>query len=228
MAGSETCIVFVFIIAFSGVELSSADNQPNSNNLTAKRAKLAAAPLVRLPDPSSPRAALPCCAAPALLSCQAAQVPHPLHPAPQVDPAILAARGDILLPGSASVLTFSGTVPPRGHHYQGEQGEEAVVTWNPDTGAMFGSLRSGGRAFSLEHCGTGHAWLEYDVESFEKADNRSSHDFMVETVEHSLDSQPPTTAEDDTTMAEFSVMVYYTRQVAEITPDIPGFVDQVK
>jgi hypothetical protein len=93
---------------------------------------------------------------------------------------------------------------------------------------MFGSLRSGGRALSLEHCGTGHAWLEYDVESFEKADNRSSHDFMVETVEHSLDSLPPTAAEDDTTMAEFSVMVYYTRQVAEITPDIPGFVDQVK
>jgi hypothetical protein len=93
---------------------------------------------------------------------------------------------------------------------------------------MFGSLRSGGRAFGLEHCGAGHAWLEYDVELFEKSDNHSSHDSMVETVEHSHDSLPPTAAEDDTTMAEFSVMIYFTRQLAEITPDIPGFVDQVK
>ena len=42
-----------------------------------------------------------------------------------------------------------------------------------------------------------------------------------------MDGDVPEVATDGTTMAEYSVMIYYTPQFARITKDIPGFLDQV-
>ena len=172
--------------------------------------------LVSLLDPDSKRRPSPCCSAPSLLSCQEALV----------DSSLFTSRADILLPGTTTTFTFSNTIPPHGHHYTSSAGGEATITLNPGTGNMFGAVKTGGRAFSLENCGAGHVWIEYNQTSFESEDERfemkEEEDNRGATKDNMFEA-----ASDSTTMVEFSVMIYYTRQFAAVTPDIPGFVDQV-
>ena len=60
--------------------------------------------------------------------------------------------------------------------------------------------------------------MEYNVQEFQEEDSQVLQNFQVDDVEGTADT---------TTMIEYSVMVYYTPQMAKITPDIRGFVDQV-
>ena len=170
-------------------------------------------PLLTFPSSEDDRSPSPCCLAPALLSCL------PVLPSPS----LLTSRTPLLLPGSPSPFTFSHPLPPRGLHYRGGEGEEATLSLSPDNSSVWGSLRIQERVWSLERCGEeGHAWLEYDVEQW-------SHEEEVEEEELVEDQRADNSMveEDTTTIAEFSVMVYYTPQMAEITPDLPGYVDQV-
>ena len=64
-------------------------------------------------------------------------------------------------------FTFSNDIEPHGLVYKNEAGDEAVITFNEDTGNMFGSVKtSDGRSFAIEKCAGGHVIKEYDVASF--------------------------------------------------------------
>ena len=120
------------------------------------------------------------------------------------------------------MFTFTGLVPPSGYHYMSEEGDEALITVNTATGSMFGSMKSQGRSFVLEHCTNDHFWIEYDTKTFEEEQGDDIHEAGPPP-----DGMGSDALEDDGAVAEFSVMIYYTAQFAAITPDIAGFVDQV-
>ena len=161
-----------------------------------------------------------CCRDKNLLSCQPAMV----------DADILVRKEDIVLVDV--VLSFKSTVPPNGYVYQSPAGDEAVITLNKATGNMFGNFEtSTGRSFSLERCSSGHTWKEFNVTSFKDEDDSSSEELADEEVESRKSRKMAELiklgAEDRTTPATYSVMFYYTPDFAAITPDIPGFIDQV-
>ena len=91
-------------------------------------------------QPASERSV--CCRGPLILSCHLATV----------DSRVFTSRTDILLPGTDHVFSFINAVPPNGQHYTSTEGDEATLTLNPRTGSMFGTMKSGERAFNLEHC----------------------------------------------------------------------------
>ena len=79
-----------------------------------------------------------CCSDDNLLTCQNALV----------DPQILETKEDIML--ADVVVSFKSTVAPNGFVYQSPVGDEAVITFNEDTGNMFGSFKTtSGRSFSF-------------------------------------------------------------------------------
>jgi len=155
-----------------------------------------------------------CCRDKNLLSCHAAMV----------DPDILDRKEDIML--ADVVLTFKSMVPPNGYFYQSPAGDEAVITFNAKTGNMFGNFEtSTGRSFSLEKCSSGHTWKEFNVTSFE--DNSAVELGDEEVESRKMVELRNSGIEDTTTPATYSVMFYYTADFEAITPDIPGFIDQV-
>ena len=161
------------------------------------------------------------CRGPLILSCRKATV----------NTTIFTSRKPILLPDTDHVFSFTNTVPPNGQHYISTKGDEATLTLNPRTGHMFGSMKSGDRAFSLEHCEDGYVWVEYDIQAIQEEEDMSEDGSgpdvrRMEASSGTTDNDSSDTG-DNTTMVEFSVMIYYTPEFAAITPDIPGFVDQV-
>ena len=181
------------------VSTSSIPEKDNSN----PESKL----LFSLSDSSRDAPPSPCCSDPIILTCHFAQV----------SVQIFTSETPIMFPGSKHAFTFSNVIPPNGKYYTTVQGDEATITMNPATTHVFGGVKISDRSFSLEHCDTHQVWIEYNVDSFKED--------LEETFEK-IGVNPPA-ALDNSTMAEFSVMIYYTPQFAAITPDIPGFVDQV-
>ena len=74
-------------------------------------------------------------------------------------------QGDISILGTD--LTFHNTVQPNGQVYKNAAGDEAVITYNDQTGNMFGSFKTHqDQSFALEPCQNGHVWKEFDISSF--------------------------------------------------------------
>ena len=100
------------------------------------------------------------------------------------------------------------------------KGDEAVISYNEETGNMFGTLKmASGSSFAMEKCDNGHVWKEFDVSTFipDKAIKiGNSTQKSVRTVT------------DNTTIVTYSVMFYFTADFASVTSDISGYVDQVK
>ena len=72
-------------------------------------------------------------------------------------------------------LTFDGELPPHGYVYKSSEGDEAVLSFNWQTGNLFGSLHTAdGRSFMIERCEKGHVWKEFDVASFPPEDEALS------------------------------------------------------
>ena len=64
-------------------------------------------------------------------------------------------------------FTFYNDIEPHGLVYKTEAGDEAVITYNEDTGNMFGSVKTReGRSYAIEKCEGGHVVKEYDIASF--------------------------------------------------------------
>ena len=157
-----------------------------------------------------------CCKDENLLSCQNAMV----------DPQILDTKEDIML--ADVVLSFKSTIPPNGFVYQSPAGDEAVITFNKDTGNMFGSFKTtSGRSFAIEKCFSGHTWREFNISSFD-ADSSVELGLEESADRKVFESEFESSGlEDTTTQATFSVMFYHTQDFQAITPDIPGYIDQV-
>jgi len=118
-------------------------------------------------------------------------------------------------------FTFSNTVEPHGFVYKTSQGDEAVLSYNEETGNLFGTISTeDGRAFAIEKCFNNHVWIEYDVQAFDESVGLTSHGNDTLAVTRDLTT-------DMTTMVTFSVKFYYTQEFSDITADIEGFIDQV-
>ena len=156
----------------------------------------------------------PCCDSDHALSCVDVEV----------DPQVLLSEDDISINGT--FLLFSNTVPPHARVYKTEAGDEAVISYNPRTGSITGTLHTrGGRAFALERCGASYIWEEFDVPNFPE-------DNTEEAVEDEDDDDDdmPVIATNSTMRQEqksYSVMFYYTPEFAAATPNIEDFIDQV-
>ena len=97
---------------------------------------------------------------------------------------------------------------------------------------MHGSLQSAaapGRTFVLEFCGAadGHVWKEWNTAAFANDDGLPS---VSSTADNSLAEKAAALqargAADNITMATYSVKVYFTPEIALVTPDIEGFIGQ--
>ena len=166
------------------------------------------------------RSSLSCCRDPTLRRCQEALVdPSALLTRCTMVVSSTLPREPLTLAGIS--LEFTSTIEPRGHVYKSAAGDEAIVTYNQETGSMFGTLKTvGGASFALEKCSLGFAWKEFSVDSFE-ADTAVHLDLPEDST---LQARA---AEDNVTTASYSVMFYYTPEFADITADIDGFIDQV-
>merc|ERR1712110_356418 len=87
-----------------------------------------------------------CCNEDNLLTCERVKVNPDM---------LLEGLDDITINGIS--FTFSNDIEPHGLVYKTEAGDEAVITYNEDTGNMFGSVKtSDGRSFAIEKCAGGH------------------------------------------------------------------------
>merc|ERR550519_1473594 len=104
-------------------------------------------------------------------------------------------------------------------------------------GDMFGSMQmADGSVYLLENCGENcHVWMELDtdleeegddeLDGYDVLDNRNDDNENRGTKWYTdLQNQGK---EDETTIAEFSIMVYYTPEFAAETPDVQTYVDAV-
>ena len=141
-----------------------------------------------------------------------------------VDPEMLNTKEDLRL--ADVVVSFKSTVAPNGYVYQSPAGDEAVITFNKETGNMFGSLKTTtGRSFSIEKCSSGHTWKEFNVKAFK--DDTVLDPGTKEATSGKMALLKDSGIRDTTTQATYSVMFYYTADFKAITSDIPGYIDQV-
>ena len=142
-----------------------------------------------------------------------------------VNPEILDTREDIKM--EDVVVSFKSAVSPNGYVYQSPAGDEAVITFNKNTGNMFGSFKtSSGRSFAIEKCSSGHMWQEFNVNSFEEDSDDELG--VKEATRRKVSTLNRSGAiKDTTTQATYSVMFYYTPEFEAATPDIPGYINEV-
>ena len=64
-------------------------------------------------------------------------------------------------------LVFHSSIQPNGFVYKNSAGDEAVITYNPNTGNMFGSFKTHqDKSYALEPCHHGYVWKEFNISSF--------------------------------------------------------------
>ena len=139
----------------------------------------------------------------------------------EVDKDLLLDREDIYILDEN--LKFVSTIGTNGFCYRNDDGDEAVITYNENTGNMFGSFKTHeGKSYAIERCHNGHVWKEFDVPSF-------GEDVLLKTDQ--LDITPRGKSDDVTadnfTQVTYSVMFYFTPEFSFLTADIPGYIDQV-
>ena len=148
--------------------------------------------LVRLPK-GQPRSTEVCCNDKNLRNCLTAAV----------NPDLLVTKEDISILDID--LSFHSTIQPNGLVYKNSDGDEAVVTYNQNTGNMFGSFKTHqDKSYAIEKCHHGYVWKEFNVTSFgnEVPEMISVPDIprMKKFVEAG--------AADTTTQVTYSVMFY--------------------
>ena len=157
----------------------------------------------------------PCCDSDHVLSCVNVEV----------NPDILLSQDNISI--SNVTLAFSNLIPPHARVYKTEAGDEAIISYNPRTGGIIGTLHThDGHAFALEKCGNSYIFEEFDLESF-PADEGVVDGHGVDTVELDLEERQMNIDHMRQGQKSFSVMFYYTPEFAAATPNIEDFIDQV-
>jgi len=142
-----------------------------------------------------------------------------------VDTSLLKSGKDLNLEGVT--LSFSNRIPPNGYVYKSRAGDQAVITLDDKTGDKFGTFKTiKGKAFALEKCSSGHVWIEYNVRSF-KTDVKDGIQIKQGKRGRSGSRRIRNGLNDNTTMATFSVMFYYTPKFKKSTPNIEGYFNQI-
>merc|ERR1712073_197583 len=118
---------------------------------------------------------------------------------------------------------FSNFIPPHARTYKTEMGDEAIISYNPKTGSITGTLHTeDGRGFALEKCGDSYIFEEFDEDNFpgdeiedEDYDGVSDDNINVNATANMRQGQKT-----------YSIMFYYTPEFAAVTPDIEDYIDQ--
>jgi len=155
----------------------------------------------------------PCCDHTHVLSCVDVEV----------DPEVLLNDHDISI--NNVTLAFSNFIPPHARTYKTAAGDEAIISYNPKTGRITGTLHTeDGRGFALEKCGDSYIFEEFDEDNFpgdevedeDDADDRVFDDNInINATENMRQGQKT-----------YSIMFYYTPEFAAVTPNIEDFIDQ--
>ena len=120
---------------------------------------------------------------------------------------------------------FSDTVPPNGFSYHTEDGGEAILTYNTESGNMFGSVHMpDGSVYGLEKCEYGHIWIEYDMSTFKEDED----DVVYSNTSNNLEyDKSQMLVDDKTQIFNYSVMIYYTKSLSRITPELLEYIRQL-
>ena len=121
-------------------------------------------------------------------------------------------------------LEFERRVPPNGFVYMSKKGDEAMFSYNKETGHLFGDISShDGRTLEIESCHNSHVIKEVDVGHL-----KNDYVTVPESVLANVSSRAAYNWDGDTsTQVSFSVMFYYTEEFEAITADIEGFINQI-
>ena len=143
----------------------------------------------------------------------------------EIDPSVVDTRESINILGVD--FDFSNEVPPNGFTYKTKDGGEAILSYNPQSGNMFGSVHMpDGSAYGLEKCQFGYVWKEFDMD-IELGEFIPEKLLAEEENYNYLDNVDPQSMKDNNSMVTYSVMFYYTAEFEKITQDINGWIDQV-
>jgi len=167
----------------------------------------------------------PCCSGPHILSCTAANINKTALTSP-----------DIRMPGGLTFKQAADSLQlPSGQNersrsflYKSPGGALTVTCSNSTNGCHAHSSTAEGGHFVLENCGpaSGHVWKKMDYSGLKEADPIPSppgkNDRLLSHNRFLKDG-----LSDNTTMANYSIKFYYTAEFAAVTPDIPGFIDQI-
>jgi len=129
-------------------------------------------------------------------------------------------------------LNFSNfvTINEKGLHYISNEAN-AILTYNPQELSLHGHIQfSTGESYTIENCKEqGHIWKQIDVNNLvEHSINDITHlTVAVDAPQNQTNQVETDIALDIETIIEFSVKIYYTREFASATLDMPGFFNQM-
>ena len=130
----------------------------------------------------------PCCKDSDLKTCQKVNV----------DPKSLASQKDISILDME--FQFSNFIEPSSFAYKNNNGDEAVITLNKETGNMFASVKTDeGKSYGIEKCHTGHVWKEFDMDSIDSYEDRVIRP-KLPTAPKLAKSSPAVDTTDNTTV----------------------------
>jgi len=151
-----------------------------------------------------------------------------LHCSPvTINPEILATREEIKLLGID--LSFSNAVEPQGLAYKSKGGDEVVITYNEQSGNMFGTLsKENGDTYMIEKCHNSHVIKRYNESRLELDEDEIEESYDAVNVNDQGNFQQADSSQryDDTTIVEFSIMFYFTPDFEKFTADKEGYFDQ--
>ena len=146
---------------------------------------------------------------------------------------ILLPTGDLLM--FRFVLKQQNTSMGQSDHtdlslvYEGEAGAEGVLTYTKETGAVYGTFEVGGLTYKMESLEdlTHVVWVQIDQSVFQDIEPRleeAETELVPDMRQQELEARGKV---DTTTIAEFSITVYYTEEFKKTTADPLTFIDQV-
>ena len=141
--------------------------------------------------------------------------------------------GDLLV--FRFVLRQYNTTMGQSHHtdlslvYEGEAGAEGVLTYTKETGAVYGTFELGGSTYKMESLETlTHVvWVQIDQSVFQDIEPRleeAEAELLPDMRQQQLEARGKA---DTSTIAEFTITVYYTEEFRKTTADPLTFIDQV-
>ena len=139
-----------------------------------------------------------------------------------INPKVLLHGDDLTI--DRITLKFANIIPPRARVYNTDNGDEAIISYNNQTGNLIGTLKThDGRSFALEKCKKSYIFQQFNVTSFPNDEVIDEGDFMKADV--MPDSLPKSRSIKGS--YTYSIMFYYTAEFAAATPNIEDFIDQM-
>ena len=127
----------------------------------------------------------------------------------EVDLAVFLEQGVLIMPCTDALFRFNRTISNTTQHYVTSGGEAATITRNQT--AVFGTISLANTSYILDYSNSTQLWyLETDEEYG-----------MDEAADLNL---PPHPAQDNTTVVEFSLLVYVTQEIKREIEDVKAWV----